>query len=104
MSFAAAFAAAEKGAASVYHSVLATGSQVLAWEHDPAVAPLLDVGVAYANSALTRFGVPAGTVSIVAQDVVVALKALAAIDPSVPSVATSTTTTTETTATAATVE
>ena len=95
----AAFHAVERGAASVYHSVLATGRQVIEWENDPAVAPFVAIGLDYANSALARFGVPAGAVSIVSQDVLAALKALAAFDSTVPSVATTQTTTTATTAT-----
>jgi hypothetical protein len=93
------FTAIGNGAASVYHSVLATGSVVTAWESDPAVAPFVALGLDYANSALTRFGVPPGTVSIVGGDVLAALKALAALDPTVPSVATTQTTATATTAT-----
>ena len=101
MSFSVAdvFSAIGNGAASVYHHVLATGSTITAWENDPAVAPLIGLGVDYATSALARFGVPVGAVSIVAPDILAALKALAARDSTVPSVATTSTTSTTTTAT-----
>jgi hypothetical protein len=86
----------EKAAASVYHKVLATGTAVLDWEAEhPAVGPLIAEGLAYANSVLTRFGIPAGTIELVAGDIVVALKGLAAADATVPSVPTTTTTVTQ---------
>ena len=83
----AAFAAAGRGAATVYHDVLATGAHITAWEHDPAVAPLLHIGVQYAAGALARFGVPVDAIEILAPDILAALKALAALDATVPSVA-----------------
>jgi hypothetical protein len=85
MSFFDFIKAAELGAASVYHQVLAVGAQIIHWESDPAVAPLVSVGVGVANSMLERAGV--GTQALVVEsDVHAALKALAAADPTVPSV------------------
>lgn len=79
----AGFHAASRGAATVYHDVLATGAHITAWEHDPAVAPLLHVGVRYAMDALTRFGVPGGLIAVAVPDVLAALKSLAAADATV---------------------
>lgn len=81
-----AFAAIERGAALVYHDVLAAEAQVTAWEtSDPVVGALVENGVAYAKSALMRFGVPVEAISIVGDDIMAALKALAAQDATVPS-------------------
>lgn len=91
----AAFLAAEKGAASVYHAILATGVQITNWEEShPAVGPLINEGLAYAVDALIRFSVPSTTVKLTPADVATALRALAALDSTVPSVSTVTTTVT----------
>jgi hypothetical protein len=83
MTFAELIAAAEKGAASVYHAVLATGAEIVSWETNPLIAPLVSAGVSAANDMLTRAGVDAG---VVASDVTTSLKAIAAADPTVPSI------------------
>jgi hypothetical protein len=75
-------AAIEHGAASVYHAVLGTGTEIAAWGSDPSVAPLLSVGAAVANTVLNKVGVSATAVET---DVVNGLKAIAAADPTVPS-------------------
>jgi hypothetical protein len=83
--FADFLAAAEKGAASVYHAVLATGAEITSWESNPIVAPFLDVGVSAANDMLARAGVPATTSGVIESDIATALKGIAAADPTVPS-------------------
>lgn len=92
--FHAGLAAVERGAALVYHEILATGAQVTAWEAaNPALEPLMKQGLDYALSLLTRLGIPADAATLVTEDIIAALKALAATDATVPSVATTTTTT-----------
>lgn len=82
MTFAELLAAAEAGAASIYHAVIATGEEISAWETSPVTAPLVAAGVAAANSLLTRTGVSAG---VIESDVTTALKGIAAADPTIPS-------------------
>lgn len=83
-SFTDFLAAIEHGAASVYHQVLATGSEVAAWGSNIAVAPLLSVGASVANAALDRVGL-SGVANVIETDVLTGLKTLAAADPTVPS-------------------
>ena len=75
-------AAIEHGAASVYHAVLGTGTEIAAWSSDPTVAPLLSVGASVANTVLEKVGVSATAVET---DIANGLKAIAAADPTVPS-------------------
>jgi hypothetical protein len=82
-SFSDFLAAIEHGAASVYHQVLSTGTEIVAWGSDPAVAPLLTMGAGVANAALERVGVRGG--DVVAADIAAGLKSIAAADPTVPS-------------------
>lgn len=77
--------AAELGAASVYHSILGLGVEIVHWASDPAVAPLVSVGVEMANSMLERAGA-GDAAKVVEADVHAALKSIAASDPTVPSV------------------
>jgi hypothetical protein len=86
MTFLELLAAAEKGAASVYHAVLATGAEINTWESNPLVTPLVGAGVAAANEMLTRAGVSTETAGVIESDVTTALKTIAAADPTVPSV------------------
>lgn len=84
MSFFDFIAAAEKGAAAIYHKVLATGAEILSWESNPAVTPLVQMGVGVANGMLDRAG--AGSAArVVEEDIHAALKQIAAQDPTVPS-------------------
>jgi hypothetical protein len=77
-------ASAEKGAASIYHAVLATETSIVNLETThPQVSVLIGQGVTYANALLARWGIPA---SVIEDDVVTALKALAAMDATVASV------------------
>jgi hypothetical protein len=85
MTFHDLLAAAERGAASVYHAVLATGADVLSWQENPIVGALVQTGVSTANSMLMRAGVPPTLLTVVDEDVHAALKALAAYDSTVPS-------------------
>lgn len=75
-------AAAEAGAATVYHDVLAIARNVQSWEASPVVAPLLEIGVTAANAMLERGGLPG---AIITSDVLGALKLLAVKDATVPS-------------------
>jgi hypothetical protein len=89
MTLAELIAAAERGAASVYHAVISTGAEIAAWESDPAVASLVSAGVDAANGLLARTGVgTSAKTQIGASDVVAALKKIAAADPTVPSIGT----------------
>jgi hypothetical protein len=82
-----AFLAAERGAASVYHAILATGAHISTWEAtDPMVGVLIHAGLSYAQAALVRYGVPAATVSLASEDITAALRGLAALDATLPSV------------------
>jgi hypothetical protein len=85
MTFAELIAAAEKGAATIYHAVLATGAEIASWESNPLVTPLVAVGVSAANGMLARAGVDTAITSVIESDVTTALKSLAATDPTVPS-------------------
>lgn len=85
MSFRDLLAAAERGAASVYHAVLATGADVLSWEQNPVVGALVQTAVGTANGMLTRAGVPAGVITVVEHDIHAALKTLAVFDSTVSS-------------------
>lgn len=84
MSFFDFIKAAELGAASIYHSILGLGVEIVHWGSDPAVAPLVSVGVDVANSMLERAGV--AMAPVVEADIHAALKSIAAADPTVPSV------------------
>lgn len=77
-------AAIEHGAASIYHAVLGTGTEIANWASDPVVAPLLSEGATVANAALSSVGL-GGIATVVATDVVNGLKTIAAADPTVPS-------------------
>jgi hypothetical protein len=77
-------AAIEHGAASVYHQVLSTGTEIAAWGNDPTISPLLSVGAAVANTVLGKVGVSGG-IAAVESDIVNGLKTIAAADPTVPS-------------------
>jgi len=89
------FKVIEAGAASVYHRILATGTTIHDWEaSNPAIAGLVQEGLTYATGVLTRFGVPVGMIELVGEDIVAALKGLAAGDATVPSVPIAATTTT----------
>jgi hypothetical protein len=82
-SFSDFLAAIEHGAASVYHQVLSTGTEIVGWGSDPAVAPLLAMGAGVANAALERVGVTGA--GVVEADIAAGLKTIAAADPTVPS-------------------
>jgi hypothetical protein len=82
-SFAELLAAAEQGAASIYHEVLAVGAKIENWIDDPAVKPLVQIGTNAANEVLTRAGLEG---KVITTDVLTGLKLLAAKDATVPSV------------------
>jgi hypothetical protein len=82
MTFSEMIAAAEAGAAKVYHAVLATAVEIEGWETSPLIAPLIGIGVSEANSLLSRLGVDG---AVVTGDITNALKLLAAKDPTIPS-------------------
>jgi hypothetical protein len=82
MTFAELIAAAEAGAASIYHDIIAAGQMIAAWESSPVIAPLVATGVSLANDMLTRVGANG---SVITSDVTSALKLIAAKDPTVTS-------------------
>lgn len=78
-------AASEKAAASIYHEVISLGVDVLRWETNEMIKALTVIGADRANNLLMRCGVPQGTVHVVEEDVMLALKHMAALDPTVDS-------------------
>ena len=85
------FAAAEHGAALVYHEIVAIEADATTWTAaHPGVASLLSAGTNYATAALTAAGVPVPAIVIAETAVLSALKALAAADPTVRSGSSST--------------
>lgn len=68
----------------VYHHVMAIENDILKWEEThPALQPLLKTAISIAESALLRLGVPAKVITIVAPDIIAALRGMATVDPSV---------------------
>jgi len=79
-------AAAEHGAALVYHEIVAIQADATTWSAaHPEVAPLISAGTAYATQALAAAGVPVPVIVTAGTAVLSALKALAAADPTVRS-------------------
>lgn len=82
--FAAVAHGVEHGAAYLYHQVLAIEGDVTAWTaSNPQLTPLIHTGVELAKDAIARTGFPVSLVSIVGQDIVAALRGMAALDNSV---------------------
>jgi Trk K+ transport system NAD-binding subunit len=80
------FAAAQHGAALVYHEVVAIEADATKWSAaHPAVGPLIAAGSNYAMQALSAAGVPTAPIVAAGTAVLAALKALAAADATVPS-------------------
>ncbi len=83
-------AAAEHGAALVYHDILAVEGDVRTWSAaHPEVAPLVADGEKYASTLLQSAGFPVDQINssgrLMATAVMSALKAMAAADATVPS-------------------
>jgi hypothetical protein len=79
-------AAAEHGAALVYHEIVAIERDVTQWQQaHPQVGPLIAAGTRYAQQALQSAGVPVASIVDAGTAVVAALKAMAAADPTVAS-------------------
>jgi hypothetical protein len=77
---------AEKGAALVYHDVLAAQRDVTKWmDNNPQVAALMGKGAQYVVSLLAADGLPTSNIFLIATTVEAGLKALAAADPTVQS-------------------
>lgn len=82
--FAAIAHGIEHGANRVYHEMLAVEADVTRWtSSNPAVLPLIRAGVATATDAIARTGFPVQLISIVGDDLVSALRGIAAADNSV---------------------
>jgi hypothetical protein len=80
------FAAAEHGAALVYHEIVAIEADATKWSAaHPAIGPLIAAGSNYATQALAAAGVPTAPLVAAGTAVLAALKAMAAADPTVPS-------------------
>jgi hypothetical protein len=78
--------AAEHGAATVYHDIVAAEGDVSMWAADhPEVGPLVEAGTAYAMNFLRATGVPVPAIETAAGAVMAALKAMAANDGDVQS-------------------
>lgn len=74
------------GAATVYHDVVAIETDVTEWKQDhPEIWQLVEKGLTYAVSLLTRTQVPVAALSLVAEDVLAALKQMGAADATLPS-------------------
>lgn len=78
------------GAAAVYHEVVAIEGDATKWTTDnPDVGALASAGLSMAESYLSRYagalGIPVPALSLVGEDVLAALKAMAAADPTVQS-------------------
>ena len=80
------FAAAEHGAALVYHEIVAIEADATKWSAaHPSVGPLIAAGSTYAMQALSAAGLPTAPIFAAGTAVLSALKALAAADPTVAS-------------------
>jgi hypothetical protein len=83
-------AAAEHGAALVYHEIVAIQADATNWTTDhPEVKPLISAGTNYAVQALIASGLPLPMIVTGGMAVLSALKAMAAADPTVRSGASS---------------
>jgi hypothetical protein len=75
------FAAAEHGAALVYHEIVAIEEDATKWSAaHPAVGPMIAAGSNYAIQALSAAGVPTVPIVTAGTAVLSALKAMAAAD------------------------
>jgi hypothetical protein len=80
------FAAANHGAALVYHEIVAIEGDATKWSAaHPAVGPLIAAGSNYAMQALNAAGVPTAPIVAAGTAVLSALKAMAAADATVTS-------------------
>lgn len=71
-------------AALIYHDVVAIETDVIAWTADhPTLAPLFKDGVELALQAIRRTGFSVDSLSLVATDIVAAVRGMAALDNSV---------------------
>lgn len=81
------FAAMDRGAACVYHKLMAVESDVTKWEYaNPALANIVFEGVAFGNAFLTAHGIDVTDINVAGAAVVAALKMMAANDASVQTV------------------
>jgi len=86
MNFSDLFTAIGHGAASVYHQAVTTGIPPVEWvEAHPEIEPLLALGAKAAGSLLASAGVPVVQGTIIAEDIAIALRAMAATDATVRS-------------------
>lgn len=82
--FADSLAALNHGAALVYHKLLQVEQDVTKWEKDnPAVAPLINAGVAHAETLLEQHGLPVTQLARSGDGLVAALRVMAANDATV---------------------
>lgn len=74
------------GAASVYHEILTIEDDVTKWTaNNPALIPLMTYALDLANSYASRLGIPTYAISLILEDILAALKLMAANDPTVGS-------------------
>jgi hypothetical protein len=85
MSLSDFIAAVEHGAAAIYHDVMETGVAIVNLSTDhPAIAALLTKGATVANGVLRRWGFAGLVVTVVEDDILTSIKALAVRDATVP--------------------
>lgn len=83
------FTAMHKGAALVYHDLLAVEEDIKQWRLDnPTVAALVDTGVKYGTMFLTAHGIPIAGLESAGLAVLATLRDMASEDASVNSKAT----------------
>lgn len=76
----------DRGAALIYHDVVAVSTKFEEWRSDnPALTPLFDTAVQYLQTTATAFGLPVAQGLIVVQTIGAALKQMAAADNSLKS-------------------
>lgn len=74
------------GAASVYHEILTIEDDVTKWTaNNPTLIPLMTYALELANSYASRLGIPTYAISLILEDILAALKLMAANDPTVGS-------------------
>lgn len=80
------FAACDRGAALVYHDVVAVETDIAKWRSDnPKVSDLFDQGVQYVSDVLTAHGIPVIDGVLVVKTLGAAMKKMAAGDVGVAS-------------------
>lgn len=81
------FMAMHKGAALVYHDILAVEANITNWRHDnPVLSAMIDQGVEYGVRFLKAHGIPFDNLDLAKNAVLATLRDMAADDASVNSI------------------